>query len=47
MLTKLDYIENQCRRTNFLIDGIADEKGENRNESEKKVRQMFSSNRGQ
>ena len=37
MLSKLDYIENQCRRTDFLIDGIADEKGENWNELEKKV----------
>ena len=46
MLSKLDYIENQCRRTDFLIDGIADEKGENWNESEKKVRQMFSSDLG-
>ena len=39
--------QKECRRTDFLIDGIADEKGENWNESEKKVRQMFSINRGQ
>lgn len=46
MFTKLDYIENQYRRTNILIDGIADEKGETWSESEKKVRQMLSSNLG-
>ncbi|CAJ1069896.1 hypothetical protein F2P79_016902 [Xyrichtys novacula] len=37
MFTKLDYIENQSRRTNILINGIADEKGENWSESEKKT----------
>lgn len=37
LLTKLDYIENQYRRTNVLIDGIADVKGENWNELEAKV----------
>lgn len=26
LFTKLDYIENQCRRTNVLIDGIVDVK---------------------
>ncbi|KAJ8273262.1 hypothetical protein GJAV_G00099540 [Gymnothorax javanicus] len=36
MFTKLDYIANRSRRTNILIDGIADEKGENWSESEKK-----------
>lgn len=46
MFTKLDYIENHYRRTNILIDGIADEKGETWSESEKKVRQMLSSNLG-
>ena len=46
MLTRLDYIENQSRRSNIVADGIADEKEENWNESEKKVRQMFSSNLG-
>ncbi|CAM4533977.1 unnamed protein product [Leuciscus chuanchicus] len=46
MFNKLDYIENQSRRTNILIDGIADEKGENWCESEKKVREMFSKNLG-
>ena len=37
MFTKLDCIENQCRRTNILADGIADEKEEKWSESEKKV----------
>lgn len=37
MFKKLDYRENQCRRTNILTDGIADEKGESFSESEKKV----------
>lgn len=46
MFTKLDYIENQSRRTNILIDGIADEKGENWSDSEKKVRQMLSKDLG-
>lgn len=44
---KLDYSENQYRRTNILIDGIADEKGETWSDSEKKVRQILSSNLGQ
>lgn len=44
MFKKLEYIENQSRRTNILIDGIGDEKGENWCESEKKVREMFSKN---
>lgn len=34
MFTKMDYIEDRCRRTNILIDGIADERGENWSESE-------------
>ncbi|KAG1940185.1 hypothetical protein F2P79_016902 [Pimephales promelas] len=38
MFNKLDFIENQSRRTNILIDGIADKKGENWCESEKKER---------
>lgn len=46
MFAKLDYIENQCRRTNILVDGIADEKGETWSDSEKKVRLMISSNLG-
>lgn len=46
MLSKLDYIENQSRRNNLLVDGIAEEKGENWDESERKVRDMLGSNMG-
>ena len=37
MLTKLDYTENQCRRTNILTDGVADKKAENWSQSDKQV----------
>lgn len=43
-ITKLDYVENLCRRTNILNDEIADEK-ENW-DSENKVWQMLSGNLG-
>lgn len=46
MLSKLDYIENQSRRNNLLVDGIAEERGENWDESERKVRDMLGSNMG-
>ena len=45
-MEKLDYIENQTRRNNILVDGIPDEKGENWNESERKVRAVLQRNMG-
>lgn len=44
LLTKLDYIDNQHKRKNIIIDGISDVGGEKWNELELKVQQMFSSN---
>lgn len=46
VFNKMDYIENQTRRTNIVVDGISDEKGENWMESEKKVRHMITSRLG-
>ncbi len=45
-LVKLDYVENQMRRTNIIVDGIADEKYENWMKSEVKVREILSSKLG-
>lgn len=43
MLTKLDHMENQHKRKNIIIEGMADEKGENWNDLEQKVKSLFSS----
>lgn len=45
-MEKLDYIENQIRRNNILVDGIPDEKGESWDESERKVRAVIQKNLG-
>ncbi|KAL0192958.1 hypothetical protein M9458_001647, partial [Cirrhinus mrigala] len=45
-MEKLDYIDNQQRRNNILVDGIPDEKGENWIESERKVRTIMETNMG-
>lgn len=45
-MEKLDYIDNQHRRNNILVDGIPDEKGENWIESERKVRTIMETNMG-
>lgn len=41
---KLDYIDNQHKRKNIIIDGIPDVGGEKWNELQLKVQHMFSSN---
>lgn len=43
---KLDYLENQSRRSNLLIDGIAEEKGETTGGLEIKIQQMLSEKLG-
>ncbi len=45
-LVKLDYVENQMRRTDIIVDGIADEKYENWMKSEVKVREILSNKLG-
>lgn len=44
MFTKLNHMESQYKRKNIIIDGIADEKGENWNDLELKAPNLFSSN---
>lgn len=46
MFTKLDYIENQHKRKNFVIDGVMDDKEESWSGLEQKIQQMFSTNLG-
>lgn len=46
ILIKLDYMENQHKRNNIIIDGLEEEKGENWNDVEHKVQKMLSSNLG-
>lgn len=46
IMSKLDYMENQSRRNNILVDGIADEWGENREASENKIKTMQEKNLG-
>lgn len=41
MISKLDFMENQSKRSNIIVDGIMDEKGETWETSEKKVRSML------
>lgn len=41
---KLDYMENQSRRSNLLIDGIPEEKGETSVGLEMKIQQMLAKN---
>lgn len=43
---KLDYVENQMKRTNIIVDGISDEKDESWMKSEVKVRDILSSKLG-
>ncbi|KAI8499875.1 hypothetical protein Bbelb_221920 [Branchiostoma belcheri] len=38
--TKVDYLENQSRRNNILIDGVADTKDETWEQCEQKVREL-------
>ncbi len=45
-LVKMDYVENQMRRTNIIVDGIADEKYENWMKSEVKFTTILSSKLG-
>lgn len=40
--SKMDYLENQTRRNNLLIDGIPDAKTETWHESESKVKKLIS-----
>lgn len=46
LFNKLDYIDNQSRRSNLLIDGIAEEKGETVSGLEIKIQQVLSENLG-
>lgn len=46
LFEKLDHIENQLRRSNLLIDGIAEEKGETISGLEMKIQQMLLNNLG-
>lgn len=46
LFEKLDHIENQLRRSNLLIDGIDEEKGETISGLEMKIQQMLSNNLG-
>lgn len=46
MFTKLDHMENQYKRKNIIIEGMTDKKGENWNDLELKVYNLFSSNLG-
>jgi len=39
--TKVDYLENQSRRNNILIDGVADTKDETWDQCEQKVRDLL------
>lgn len=38
---KMDYLENQSRRSNIIIDGVPEEKGENWEMSEMKVQEIL------
>lgn len=40
-MDKLDYLYNQSRKNNILIDGIPDMQDEMWSDSERKVRSMF------
>lgn len=40
-MSKLDYMENQLRRNNLLVDSIADELGDSWENSEKKIKTML------
>ncbi|CAH1239564.1 Hypp5317 [Branchiostoma lanceolatum] len=40
-VNKMDYLENQSRRNNIIVDGIPDSKEESWEESEQKVRVMI------
>lgn len=46
LFNKLNYIDNQSRRSNLLIDGIAEEKGETASGLEIKIQQVLSENLG-
>ncbi|XP_046711293.1 uncharacterized protein LOC124389821 isoform X1 [Silurus meridionalis] len=46
LFNKLDYIDNQSRRSNLLIDGIAEEKGETASGLEIKIQQVLAENLG-
>ncbi|CAM4611528.1 unnamed protein product [Leuciscus chuanchicus] len=46
MATKLDFIENQSRRNNLIVDGISEERGESWDVSEKKIKDMLFSKMG-
>lgn len=46
LFNKLDFIDNQSRRSNLLIDGIAEEKGKTASGLEIKIQQVLSENLG-
>lgn len=46
MFIRLESIENRCKRTNILIDGIAEENGENWSNQMRKLDKGYQSNLG-